>query len=266
MHSPTRLGLLFLGALLTIVSCEHDQAEFPSGKIIDLTYAFGEDTVYWPTAEGFKLETVFKGENEKGFHYEANNYSAAEHGGTHLDAPVHFFANRHTTDEIPLERLLGPAVLVDISPKCDANPDYQIQTQDLIEWEKRNGMLLNNVILLMRTGFGKFWPDRKKYMGTEKVGDQAISKLHFPGLHPNAAEWLVTNRSVKAIGIDTPSIDFGQSTGFESHITLYEKNLPAFENVANLDMLPEKNFLVIALPMKIRGGSGAPLRIVAIVN
>ena len=120
--------------------------------------------------------------------------------------------------------------------------------------------------MLLRTGFGKHWPNRLKYLGTDEKGPEAVPKLHFPGLHPDAAKWLVENRSIKAIGLDTPSIDFGQSSDFMSHVILYEKNIPAFENVANLDQLPEKDFTIIALPMKIEGGSGGPLRIIAIVN
>jgi kynurenine formamidase len=93
-----------------------------------------------------------------------------------------------------------------------------------------------------------------------------VAKLHFPGLHPEAAKWLAQNRSVRAVGIDTASIDFGQSTHFQSHVSLFEKNIPALENVANLGELPEKGFVVLALPMKIRGGSGGPVRIVAMLN
>lgn len=102
-------------------------------------------------------------------------------------------------------------------------------------------------------------------MGTAEWGEAAVPKLHFPGLHPDAASWLVTNRSIKAIGLDTPSIDYGQSTAYGSHVALFEKNVPAFENVANLDELPAKDFTIIALPMKIKGGSGGPLRIVAVL-
>ncbi|HEX4899203.1 MAG TPA: cyclase family protein, partial [Pyrinomonadaceae bacterium] len=94
----------------------------------------------------------------------------------------------------------------------------------------------------------------------------AVAKLHFPGLHPDTARWLVTNRSIKAIGLDTASIDFGQSIKFESHQILFEKDIPAFENVANLDKLPARGFSVVALPMKIKGGSGGPLRIIALLN
>jgi kynurenine formamidase len=103
-------------------------------------------------------------------------------------------------------------------------------------------------------------------MGTDERGEGAVGKLHFPGLHPEAARWLVNNRRVKAIGLDTVSIDYGQSTLFESHVSLFQKNVPALENLANLEQLPEKGFLIIALPMKIKGGSGGPLRIVAVVD
>jgi kynurenine formamidase len=92
-----------------------------------------------------------------------------------------------------------------------------------------------------------------------------VAKLHFPGLHPDAARWLIANRRIRAVGIDTASIDYGQSTLFESHRLLYERNVPAFENLAALDRLPARGAFVVALPMKIAGGSGAPLRAVAIL-
>ena len=137
---------------------------------------------------------------------------------------------------------------------------------DFTAWESQNGQIPNGAIILLRTGFAKHWPDRVKYMGTDERGAGAVAKLHFPGLHPDAARWLTTNRSIKAIGLDTPSIDFGQSTLFESHQILFAKNIPAFENVGDMSALPAKDFLVIALPMKIGGGSGGPLRIVAVVK
>lgn len=258
--------LVGLVVSLLFVACRQQEMSFPAGQVIDLTYSFDAQTIYWPTAEGFKLEVVFNGENEKGYHYEANTFSAAEHGGTHIDAPAHFSKGGYTTEAIPLERLLGPAVVVDVSKQCAANPDYRVQTKDFIDWETKNDMELNDVIILLRTGYGAYWPDRQKYMGTAETGPDAVPKLHFPGLHPDAATWLAENRTVKAIGLDTPSIDYGQSTLFESHVTLYSHNIPAFENVANLDKLPEKDFTVIALPMKIKGGSGGPLRIVAILK
>jgi len=237
----------------------------PPDRIVDLTYAFDANSVYWPTAEQFKLETDFEGMTDKGYFYSAYRYSAAEHGGTHLDSPVHFAKGRYTVDQLPLERLMGPAIVIDVTEKCATNADYLVSVADFENWEKRNGKIPAGTIVLLRTGFGKFYPDRKKYLGTEERGAEAVAKLHFPGLDPAAARWLTTNRSIKAIGLDTASIDYGQSTLFESHRALFEKNVPAFENVANLDQLPAKGFSVIALPMKIKGGSGGPLRIIAVL-
>jgi kynurenine formamidase len=260
--------LLFSSLLiLSLKSAGNSPApDFPSGRIVDLSYAFDSETVYWPTAEGFRLEKDFEGVTEKGYYYAANKYAAAEHGGTHIDAPIHFARGRHTVDRIPLEQLLGEAVVVDVARQAGADADYQVSTNDLLQWEKAHGQIPRGAILLIRTGYGKYWPDRKRYMGTDERGAAAVPKLHFPGLHPEAARWLTLNRSVKAVGLDTPSIDYGQSTLFESHRILFEKNIPAFENLANLDQLPLKNFTLIALPMKIRDGSGGPLRVIAILR
>lgn len=234
-------------------------------RIVDLTHAYDADTIYWPTASGFELKTDFAGTTEGGWHYEANTFCTAEHGGTHLDAPIHFAAATQHADEIPLERLIGPAVVVDVSRKAAVDRDYLVTVGDFEIWEQLHGRLPDGVIVLLHTGFGRYWPDREAYMGTAERGPEAIAKLHFPGLHPDAARWLVENRSIHAIGLDTPSIDHGPSATFESHRVLSAANIPAFENVASLEKLPETGFQVIALPMKIRGGSGGPLRIVAVL-
>ena len=234
-------------------------------KWIDLSYDFSDKTLYWPTANGFKLDTAFHGVTASGFYYEAYNYCAAEHGGTHLDAPVHFAKGKWATDEIPLERLTGESVVIDVSAKALKDPDYQITIADLEEWEKTNGKLVDDIIVLFKTGYGSFYPDAKKYLGTDERGPDAVAKLHFPGIHPDLASWLVGNRKLKAVGLDVASVDYGQSKIFKTHQVFYEQNIPGFENVANLDKLPVKGAFIIALPMKIKGGSGAPLRMVAIV-
>ncbi len=236
---------------------------FSSGKWIDLSYDFSDKTIYWPTAETFRFDTAFEGITPGGFYYSAFNFCAAEHGGTHLDAPVHFAAGKWSTDQIPLENLTGNAVVVDVSEKAMTNPDYQISADDIQAWEKINGVITDNSILFFRTGYGSFYPNAKKYLGTDERGAEAVAKLHFPGIHPNAAEWLTRNRKIKAIGVDVASIDYGQSKDFKTHQVFYVANIPGFENVANLDKLPLKGAYIIALPMKIKGASGAPLRIVA---
>ena len=259
------LHVLVVVLILVVPVMAQKSLVLPPDRIIDLTYAFDANSVYWPTAEQFKLETDFEGITDKGYFYSAYRYSAAEHGGTHLDSPVHFAKGRYPVDELPLERLMGPAIVIDVTAQCATNPDYLVSVADFENWEKRNGKIPAGTIVLLRTGFGKFYPDRKKYLGTEERGAEAVAKLHFPGLDPAAARWITTNRAIKAIGLDTASIDYGQSTLFESHRALFEKNVPAFENVANLDQLPAKGFSVIALPMKIKGGSGGPLRIIALL-
>jgi kynurenine formamidase len=265
-----RLSLLFSLALVTglapaTADAQRRTAGFPSGTVVDLSYPFDSSTVYWPTAETFHLEKDFEGTTEQGYYYSAYRYSAAEHGGTHIDAPVHFAKGRNTVDEIPVEQLIGSGIVVDVTRQCEKDPDYLVNESDFKNWEGRNGKIAAGTIVLLRTGFGKFYPDRKRYLGTDQRGAAAVAHLHFPGLDPDAARWLTQNRRVKAIGLDTASIDHGQSKLFESHRTLFARNIPAFENVANLDKLPASGFLVIALPMKIKGGSGGPLRIIAVV-
>lgn len=252
--------------LLTGTVIAQRRTSLLQGRVIDLSYPLNASTVYWPTAERFHLEKDFEGQTDRGYYYSAYRYAAAEHGGTHIDAPVHFAQGKNSVDQIPLEQLIGEAVVVDVTRQCAGDRDYQVNVKDLENWERENGKIPVGAILLLRTGFGKYYPDRKSYMGTEARGPAAVAELHFPGLHPDAARWLTENRSINAIGLDTPSIDYGQSTLFESHRILLAKNIPAFENVANLDKLPLKRFSVIALPMKIQGGSGAPLRIIAILG
>ena len=241
-------------------------AQTPFRRLIDLTHSFSDQTIYWPTEEGFRLRVQAEGVTEKGYYYAANSFCAAEHGGTHIDAPIHFAQGKATVDQIPLERLIAPGIVVDIRHRTAKDRDYLVSIQDLTGWEEKNGRIPDHTIVMLRTGWGEFYPDRQKYLGTDRRGSGAIADLHFPGLDPAAARWLVENRRLAAIGLDTPSIDRGQSRFFESHQILSQAGMPAFENVAGLEQLPEKDFQVIALPMKIQGGSGGPLRIVAVLG
>jgi kynurenine formamidase len=237
------------------------------GKMIDLTHAYGSDTLYWPTDEkGFQLELGNNGRTPKGYYYAANRFSTAEHGGTHLDAPIHFAEAKPTSADVPLEKLVGEGAVVDVASACAQDPDYQVSIADLRAWEERNKRQLVDVIVLLRTGWSKRWPDRERYLGTAHRGIEALGELRFPGLAPDAARWLVEQRAVKAIGIDTASIDYGRSRQFETHVTLCGHETPIFENVTDLDALPEQGAWVVALPMKITGGSGGPLRIAAFLT
>ena len=267
-----RYGILALVPALALAACgappvmaPTSTPAFPAGAIIDLSHAYGEDTVFWPTAERFKLEVVNEGMTPGGFYYAANNFRTAEHGGTHVDAPVHFAKGRHAVDEIPLDRLVGPAVVVDVTRAAEQNADYLVTVADLAAFEAANGRIPDGAILLIRTGFSSRWPDAARYLGTAERGAAAVPKLHFPGIDPAAATWILKNRKIDAIGIDTASIDYGQSTTYETHRILYEANIPGLENLSALDKLPATGASVVALPMKIKGGSGAPLRAIAIL-
>jgi kynurenine formamidase len=240
-------------------------AAFPTGELVDLSHTYDKTTIFWPTAAPFALETVSAGMTPGGYYYAANNFSTSEHGGTHLDAPVHFAEGKSTVDQVALNRLVGPAVVIDITSQSDANADYLITVADIEAAEKQDGPIPANAIVLLRTGFSRRWPDAATYLGTAERGEAAVARLHFPGLHPDAAKWIVANRPIRAIGIDTASIDYGQSTRYESHRTLFASEIPAFENLAALDRLPKRGAYVVALPMKIGNGSGAPLRAIAVL-
>lgn len=251
--------------VLILCSCAQDGFLTARNDLVDLTYPFDGETIYWPTAEGFVLEEEARGLTERGYFYSANRFHAAEHGGTHIDAPLHFGEGKLGVDQIPLNQLIGPGYVVDASAKTSRNPDYQISMEDLLEWERSHGRIPDGAVVLLKTGYGKYWPDREKYLGTALRGPEAVAQLSFPGLDPGAARWLTTHRHIAAVGIDTASIDFGRSENFLTHQTLAQANIPALENVAHLDKLPDQGFTIIALPMKIAGGSGAPTRIIAIL-
>jgi len=235
------------------------------GRVVDLTHAFDASTLYWPGGEGFSLEKLADGPTPAGHHYRANRFCAAEHGGTHLDAPSHFAAAGASVDAIPPDRLVGPGVVVNMSARCGDNAECLVTVEDLAVFEARRGRIPQRAIVLLRTGWGARWPDRAAYLGSAERGAEAAARLRFPGLDPEAARWLAEERRIDAVGIDTASIDRGSSTGFEAHRVLAAHGVPVFENVAGLAGLPRTGFFVAALPMKIGGGSGGPLRIVAFV-
>lgn len=240
------------------------QQHLNSGKWIDLSYDFSDKTLYWPNnPTGFKLDTQFNGTTAAGFYYSSNVFFTPEHGGTHLDAPVHFAKGKWSADEIPLQSLLGEAVVIDVSAAVGSNADYLISVDDVTAWEKTNGTIPDDAIVLFKTGWAKFYPDAEKYLGTKAKGDSAVANLHFPSISPELAVWIVKNRKIKAVGVDVASVDYGQSKDFKTHQILYEQNILGFENVANMDALPMKGAYIIALPMKIKNGTGGPLRMIA---
>jgi kynurenine formamidase/D-alanyl-D-alanine dipeptidase len=232
-------------------------------KLVDLTHTFDEKTLYWPNAtSGFELKTLHVGQTPTGFYYSAYSFCAPEHGGTHLDAPVHFAVARETADAVPLVRLVAPAIVIDVSKQVEASPDYRLSVEDVQAWEREHGAIAEGSAVLLRTGWSSRWGDRKQYFGDDTPG--RTDHLHFPAFGKEAMELLVS-RKIAAVGLDTPSLDHGPSTDFAAHRVVAAANVPGFENLTNLDRVPVTGAWIVALPMKIGGGSGGPLRAVAVL-
>ena len=238
------------------------QAKMP--QVVDLTYSFDDSTIYWPTNKPFRHEKVAFGRTVAGYWYSSFDIAASEHGGTHLDAPIHFAEGKQSVEQVPIERHVGPGVKISIAEQAARDRDYRLTPADIRRWEERSGPIPAGAIVLIHTGWDRYWGNRAQYLGTAKPGD--ASDLHFPGIAADAAEFLARERQVAMVGIDTASLDYGPSREFLAHQILNGANIPGLENVANLEQLPEKGFWVVALPMKIAGGSGAPCRIVALLD
>jgi kynurenine formamidase len=256
---------LLAGAGCTVGHPRLDRLSWEQSRLIDLTHSFGADTIVWPTEQDFRLVSQQAGETAGRYYYASNRLEMAEHGGTHIDAPIHFSKSGHMLDQIPIEQLVGAGVRIDVAAQCARERDYLVTIQDFEQWEAAEGQIPARAIVLLDTGFAQYWPSRKQYLGTELRGPEGVQALHFPGLHPEAAAWLMRERQVKAVGIDTASIDYGQSSTFETHVALLSQNVPVFENLSDLRNLPARGFDVIALPMKIAGGTGGPLRVIAVL-
>ncbi|MCY4627485.1 MAG: cyclase family protein [Acidobacteria bacterium] len=237
--------------------------EVAGWKMVDLSHEYGENTLYWPTdTKGFQLDTLAEGMTPAGFFYAMKEFATAEHGGTHLDAPYHFYEGADLVGEIPLTRLIAPGVVVDVSAQAEANPDYRASAGDIRNWETEHGEIPPGTAVLFRTGWAARWPDALSYLGDDEPG--SADNLHFPGLTEDAMRLLV-EREAGLVGIDTASVDYGPSTDFIVHQVGGAAGIPNLENVGDLSELPPTGFLLIALPMKIEAGTGAPVRIVALI-
>ena len=262
-HVTSSVALVCAFLAMGCSTAQRPATAIDPSRVVDLSYAFGADTIYWPTAESFALTVVAYGHTALGYWYAANNICMAEHGGTHMDAPIHFAPGGRTVDALPLASGIGPAVVVDVRAQAATDRDYRLRVDDLRAWERHNGRIPPGAIVVMWSGWGRFWPDKLGYLGSEQKGD--VAHLHFPGFSKEAAEFLVKERDIAAIGIDTASIDYGQSTDFPVHQVINGAGKPAFENLANVERLPAVGATLLALPIKITGGSGAPARVVAIL-
>ncbi|XP_046576665.1 isatin hydrolase-like [Haliotis rubra] len=226
-------------------------------QVVDLTWTVGPSTVYWPGSLPFNFTSV----SDYSSGYQSNWFSTPEHGGTHLDAPSHFFEGGWRADEIPADRLIGPTVILDVTSQAEADPDYRVTQSDFEAYERKHGRIPLGAIVIMNSGWESRFPNRSRVFNTDTPNN--ISTFHFPGYHEDAIAWMVANRNVSMVGVDTPSLDYGQSTDFKVHKILGRNNIPGLENVARISQIPEKGASITVGIIKLFGGSGGPARILA---
>ena len=247
MHSPRPLAALlslFLAGSLTAQ---------PTGRILDLGHPLSETDPTWSGNKAFsRAGTAGEG-------FAMGQFSSDEHFGTHLDAPVHAGGSL-TTDQIPVDRLLRPAVCIDVQAAAAGDEDYRLTVDDIRRFEARHGRIPEGSVVLVATGWDRRWPDQARYMN-----DRGGVK-HFPGLSVEAAALLARERKVVGIGIDTPSVDYGPSAKFEVHHTTMPENVYHIENATRLTELPARGFRVIVAPINLVGGSGGPTRLFALLD
>lgn len=228
-------------------------------QILDLTHALNDKSPFWPGEDyqPFQLRTIAtldkNGVSSKAF-------AMPEHFGTHLDAPNHFEQGQPGVDEIPTSDLFAPGIVIDISLQAEMDPDYLLTVADVTTWEKSHGRIPDRAIVMLNTGWGRHWNNSMRYRNQDALG-----KMHFPGYSAAAARWLIKERSVRGIGIDTLSIDHGPSKDFVVHHIINGAGRYALENIANVGKLPARNFFLIVAPIKISTGTGGPTRLFAIV-
>lgn len=258
------LGLWVVSWLAVCGVAAADGPDPSSWRILDLTHPFNAETIYWPTApSGFELEPLAFGKTEGGWFYAANTFAAPEHGGTHLDAPAHFGEGHASVEAIPLEKLVAPAVVIDVSERAARGGELALGVEDVQAFEKRHGPIAAGTVVLLRTGWDRFWPDKAAYLGDDTPGD--ASHLRFPSYGAEAVRLLVEERGVVGLGVDTASIDVGSSSDFPVHRIAASHDVYGLENLEGLGRLPARGATLVALPMKIEGGSGAPVRVIALL-
>lgn len=261
---PTRIILACM-LIAPMAATSADALDLSAYRLVDLTHAYDESTVYWPAKPpaGFELHRLSYGMTPGGWFYSSNRFCTAEHGGTHLDAPIHFAADRLTSEQLPLTQLIAAGIVIDARDKTRNDRSYRLSRDDVLQFERRHGRIEPGTIVLLQTGWSARWPDRKAYLGDASLED--ASRLDFPSYGEDAARLLVEERKVAMLGVDTASIDYGKSKDFIVHRVAADRNVGGLENLTNLGQLPPAGFTVIALPMKIAGGSGGPVRAVALV-
>ncbi len=229
-------------------------------KMIDLTYSLNSQNAFWPgdNYRPFELKTIATIEKDGVL---SKAICMPEHLGTHLDAPNHFEKNQPSVEKLKARQLFGRGVVIDITRQAEQNPDYTLTESDVQAWEKQHGPIPEGAIVLLRTGWGRFWGNVSRFQNRDARG-----RLHFPSYSAEAARFLIQKRKAKGLGIDNLSIDPGISKDFPVHHIVNGAGRFGLENVANLEQLPPRGFFLIIAPLKIEAGTGGPTRIWAVLE
>ena len=232
---------------------------FGRGTVVDLTHRLSSKIPYWPGGQyrPFEFTTIATLDRDGVF---SGFFAMPEHMGTHVDAPNHFVAGRPSVDELRPDQLICRAVVLDVRDRVRQNPDYRLTLSDIRQWERRHGRIPRRALVFLHTGWGARWQTPKDYVNQDDKG-----VMHFPGFSPEAAEFLVSQRDISGIGIDTLSVDYGPSTDFRVHHITHGAGKYHIENVANLDRLPAQGAIVFVGVLPIEGGSGGPARVFALL-
>jgi kynurenine formamidase len=228
-----------------------------STRVVDMTYAINGKLPAWP-GDGRTFEAKVEATPEKDGYF-ARSFWTLEHYGTHMDAPAHFPPGKEYLDQIPVQHLFAPAVVIDVREEAAKDPDYRLRVMRVEKWEAQHGRIPAGTVVLLRTGWASRWPDQARYRNMDSAG-----VMHFPGFSVEAARLLI-ERGAVGLGIDTLSIDYGPSKDFEVHRVTLPAGLYQLENLANLDQLPEAGAFLISAPIKLEGGSGGPVRVFAVL-
>ncbi|XP_072015370.1 isatin hydrolase-like [Amphiura filiformis] len=229
-------------------------------RVVDLTHTHDLDAVAWPSDPVYNFTTIFRGFSE-GVWLQFNSFQTPEHIGTHIDAPSHFNQDALSVHQIPIEKLIGPGVIINVKLKVEANSDYRVSIEDIEDWETKYNKIPDGAIVIMNSGWSLRYPNKTLLFGTQTYTD--TTTYHFPSWHEDTVDWLLKNRNINVIGVDSTSVDYGPATNFPVHQLLGANNITGVENVANLDSIPESGTIINVAPFQLYGGSGSPSRVYA---
>ena len=236
------------------------QSVLAGRQFVDLTHAFHPGQPHFAAFPDEEREALF--DREKGDGFTAHRYSIVGQWGTHVDPPSHFIRGGRTLDQIPVEEMILPLVVLDISSRVAGDPDATPTLQDVQDWESRNGTITAGAFVALRTGWSSRWPDVEAMANRDNAG---IS--HTPGWSRDVLSFLVEQRDVAAIGHEQTDTDPGLATSrqdFSLETYVLDRDRWQIELLANLDGLPEAGAAVVATWAKPLGGSGFPARVFAI--